>query len=126
MILQFILVGFGGAIGSMLRYGIGLLSLKFLGTSFPWGTLSVNILGSLCIGILFGALSQMQNFSESLKLFTMVGILGGFTTFSAFSLDTILLFERGQYVQAGLYIIGSIVLSLAATMVSLFLIRASI
>ena len=126
MLYHFLLVGFGGAIGSILRYGTGVLSIKLLGVNFPWGTLTVNILGSLCIGIVFGLLSHTQNMSEDIKLFTMVGILGGFTTFSAFSLDTILLFEREQYLYASLYIACSVILSILATLAAIMLIRASL
>jgi fluoride exporter len=126
MLSHFLLVGLGGAIGSMLRYGTGLLSIKFLGVHFPWGTLTVNILGSFCIGMAFALLSLTESMSENIKLFTMVGILGGFTTFSAFSLDTILLFERGQYLSASLYMASSVILSILATLAGLMLIRASL
>lgn len=123
MILNFLIVGLGGAIGSMLRHGAGLLSLKLGVVGFPWATLAVNILGSLCIGIIIGLLAHVQNWSEEIRLFTVVGVLGGFTTFSAFSLESVLLFERGQYVYAGLYITGSVLLSITATFLGLFLIR---
>lgn len=126
MILQFALVGLGGAIGSMLRYGTTQLFLRFIGEGFPWATLCINILGSLGIGILFGALSQIENNADNLKLFMVVGILGGFTTFSAFSLDTILLFERGQYIHGLLYIIASVGLSILAALSGLLLIRATL
>jgi len=126
MFYHFLLVGLGGAIGSMLRYGTGVLSIKLLGVNFPWGTLAVNILGSFCIGIIFALLSHTQNMSEDIKLFGMIGILGGFTTFSSFSLDTILLFERGQYLHASLYIACSVILSILATLVGIMLIRASL
>ncbi len=126
MLYNFFLVSLGGAIGSMLRYGTGVLSIKLLGINFPWGTLTVNILGSFCIGIVFALLSHTQNLSEDIKLFAMVGILGGFTTFSAFSLDTISLFERGQYLYASLYIASSVILSLLATLAGIMLIKASL
>lgn len=123
MFLNFLIVGIGGAIGSMLRYAASILSLKMGFTNFPLGTLTINILGSLCIGIVIGLLAHVQNWSEEIRLFTVVGILGGFTTFSAFSLDTVLLFERGQYLYAGLYVAGSVLVSIAATFLGLFLIR---
>lgn len=123
MFLNFLIVGMGGAIGAMLRHGTGLLSLKLGFTNFPWGTLTINILGSFCIGIIVGLLAHVQNWSEEIRLFTVIGILGGFTTFSAFSLDTVLLFERGQYLYAGLYVAGSVLISVAATFLGLFLIR---
>lgn len=123
MFLNFLIVGIGGAIGSMLRYGAGILSLKMGFINFPWGTLTINILGSFCIGLVVGLLAHAQNWSEDIRLFAVVGILGGFTTFSAFSLDTVLLFERGQYFYAGLYVAGSVLISIAATFLGLFLIR---
>lgn len=123
MFLNFLIVGMGGAIGSMLRYGAGILSLKFSPDNFPWGTFIINILGSFCIGIIIGLLAHAQNWSEEIRLFAVVGVLGGFTTFSAFSLDTVLLFERGQYLYAGLYVAGSVLISIAATFLGLFLIR---
>lgn len=123
MFLNFLIVGIGGAIGSMLRHGSGLLCLKLGLGGFPWATLAINILGSFCIGIVIGLLAHMQNWSEQVRLFTVVGILGGFTTFSAFSLDSVLLFERGQYLYAGLYVAGSVFISIAATFLGLFLIR---
>lgn len=123
MFLNFFIVGIGGAIGSMLRYGVAVLSLKMGLINFPWGTLAINILGSLGIGIVIGFLAHVQNWSEEIRLFTVVGILGGFTTFSAFSLDSVLLFERGQYVYAGLYVAGSVLMSITATFLGLFLIR---
>jgi fluoride exporter len=125
MIHHFFLVGLGGAIGSMLRYGAGLISIKFLGFTFPWGTLLINILGSFLIGIVFAIAGQIQNFPENIKIFMMVGILGGFTTFSAFSLDSLLLLEKGNVGQALIYIIGSVVLSITATFIGLMLVKAS-
>ncbi len=123
MVLNFLIVGIGGAFGAMLRHGTGLLFLKSGLTNFPWSTLIINILGSFCIGIIVGLLAHAQNWSEEIRLFTVVGILGGFTTFSAFSLEAILLFERGQYLYAGLYVAGSVLISIAATFLGLFLIR---
>lgn len=123
MIFNFLLVGIGGAIGSMLRHGFGLLSLKLWTTHFPIGTLGVNVIGSFAIGVIIGILTLSQNWSQEIRLFSVVGILGGFTTFSAFSLDTILLYERGEYLYAGLYVAASILLSIAATFTGLILIR---
>lgn len=123
MFFNFLIVGIGGAIGAMLRHGAGLLSLKLGFANFPWGTFTVNILGSLCIGIIIGLLAHVQNWSEEIRLFAVVGILGGFTTFSAFSLETVLLVERGQYLYAGLYVAGSVLIAVAATFLGLFLIR---
>lgn len=124
MTFHFLLVGLGGAIGAMLRHGAGLMSMRVMGADFPWGTFAINIIGSLCIGIITGLLALMTAWSQEARLFVVVGVLGGFTTFSAFSLDTILLVERGQIVNAALYVFGSVVLSIIAAFLGLFLMRA--
>ncbi len=124
MTFHFLLVGLGGAIGAMLRHGAGLMSMRVMGADFPWGTFAINIIGSLCIGIITGLLALMTAWSQEVRLFVVVGVLGGFTTFSAFSLDTILLVERGQIVNAALYVFGSVVLSIIAAFLGLFLMRA--
>ncbi len=123
MILNFLLVGLGGAIGAMMRHGVNMASLKWMGPDFPYGTLTANILGSLAIGILAGCFTHFASWSQELRLFLVVGILGGFTTFSSFSLDTILLFEKGAALQASLYVAASFVVSLAATLGGLWMIR---
>lgn len=123
MLSNFFITGIGGAIGSMMRHGAGLLFLKAGWTNFPWSTLTINLLGSFCIGLIVGWLAHVQNWSEEIRLFAVVGILGGFTTFSAFSLESVLLFERGQYLDAAFYVAASVILSIAATFLGLFLIR---
>ncbi len=123
MLSNFLIVGIGGAIGSMMRHGAGLLFLKAGWTNFPWSTLTINLLGSFCIGLIVGWLADVQNWSEEIRLFAVVGILGGFTTFSAFSLESVLLFERGQYLYAAFYVAASVILSIATTFLGLFLIR---
>ncbi|HAJ89848.1 MAG TPA: fluoride efflux transporter CrcB [Rhodospirillaceae bacterium] len=123
MLSNFLIVGIGGAIGSMMRHGAGLLFLKAGWTNFPWSTLTINLLGSFCIGLIVGWLADVQNWSEEIRLFAVVGILGGFTTFSAFSLESFLLFERGQYLYAAFYVAASVILSIATTFLGLFLIR---
>jgi CrcB protein len=123
MIFNFLLVGLGGALGAMLRHGVGLMAVRWGAVEFPWATVSINVFGSFCIGILCGGLAVMSQWSQEVRLFAVVGVLGGFTTFSAFSLDTILLLERGQIVQAALYVAGSVVASLVATFIGLVLIR---
>lgn len=121
--LNFILVGAGGAIGSMLRHGVGLLLLRLMGGSFPWGTMTVNLLGSFLIGIIVGVLAFTTQWSQDIRLFLVVGILGGFTTFSAFSLDAISLIEKGHIAPACLYIVGTVCFSLLATFAGLWLMR---
>lgn len=112
MIQTLSLVALGGAIGSAARYLVNLGATRAFGTGFPVATMTVNILGSFVMGALVVALAQIggQRFAP----FLMTGILGGFTTFSAFSLDAVSLWERGQAVAAAGYVAGSVVLSLAA------------
>ncbi len=121
MIGTVIQVALGGAIGAVLRFGAGQVALRWLGAGFPYGTLGVNLIGSFLMGIAFVALSEGRG---PMAPFVMTGILGGFTTFSAFSLDTIALFERGAVGLAGIYVMASVVLSIAALLVGLAFARA--
>ena len=104
-------VFFGGGLGSVLRWLVGKWTLAWFGYGFPIGTLAVNIAGSLAIGIAIGAL---EGVGQPAKLFFVTGLLGGFTTFSAFSLDTLTLWQRGEVLTAGLYVALSVALSLTA------------
>jgi fluoride exporter len=113
MIGHFLLVGAGGAVGAMLRHGVGMASLRLMGPNFPWGTLAVNIVGGLLMGLLVGILAERGG-SEPLRLLLGVGILGGFTTFSAFSLDVVAMMERGAALTAIGYVTASVVVSVAA------------
>jgi CrcB protein len=110
-------VGAGGALGSMARFLVGGWALRALGPAWPYGTLAVNVVGGGLIGLLAGFLAFRGGADqERLRLLLQVGFLGGFTTFSAFSLETGLMLQRREYVSAGLYIVASVVLSLAALM----------
>lgn len=122
--VSLLLVAVGGAIGSVCRYVVGIGAGRLLGTGFPFGTLIVNITGSFVMGLFIEMLAAKFNGSESLRLFVAVGILGGFTTLSSFSLDSIVLFERGAIVASAAYVGASIVLSLAALVAGLQLVRA--
>ena len=113
----------GGAIGAGARHLVGQAMLARLGPGFPWSTLSINIVGSLLMGLLVGALARGDG-GDTARLFFGVGILGGFTTFSAFSLDAVLLWERGETMLAATYVIGSVVLSLAALVGGLAMMRS--
>lgn len=119
-----LLVALGGAIGSTLRYLVGLASGWLFGIGFPWGTIAVNIAGSLAMGLLIGLAASKFQLTNELRVFIATGILGGFTTFSAFSLDFALLFERKDYGLAGLYLAGSVGLSILALFAGLYLVRA--
>lgn len=112
--LHVLLVAIGGATGSVCRYLVGLATLRWFGPAFPWGTLTVNIVGSLAIGLFAELVARRFNASAELRMLLITGFLGGFTTFSAFSLDFISLFERGATVAAVTYLAASVVLSLGA------------
>jgi CrcB protein len=121
---QILLVALGGAIGSVARYLTGILSSRLFGPNFPWGTLAVNILGSFAIGLLIELIARRLNASADMRLFLVTGLMGGFTTFSSFSLDFASLFERGDLGLAASYLIGSVVISLLAVFAGLAFGRA--
>ena len=122
MVPTLIQVALGGAIGATLRHLSGIAAVRLIGHGFPWGTLFVNVAGSLLMGLLVVALARHGGTRFSPLLAT--GILGGFTTFSTFSLDTLTLYERGDAAAAGAYVVASLVLSLAAIAAGLWLARA--
>ncbi|MDR9803698.1 fluoride efflux transporter CrcB [Rhizobium hidalgonense] len=122
--IQALLVALGGAIGSLLRYYVGQWSLRLMGPAFPWGTLTVNVVGCFVIGVFAELIARKFNASVELRLLLITGFLGGFTTFSAFSLDAISLFERGEAVAGGIYISASVGLSMAAVIAGLAVMRA--
>lgn len=119
-----LLVALGGAIGSVCRYLVGIWALRQFGTAFPWGTLTVNVVGSFAIGFMAELIMRRFDMSTDLRLFIITGILGGFTTFSAFSLDVISLLERGATVAGAAYLVASVAISLGAVFGGLALGRA--
>ncbi|OCP01150.1 MULTISPECIES: fluoride efflux transporter CrcB [unclassified Ensifer] len=119
-----LLVGVGGAIGSILRYLVGLWTVHRFGAGFPWGTLGVNISGSFLIGVLAEVIMRKFGASPDLRVFLITGVLGGYTTFSAFSLDAITLLERGDVMLSAIYVVASVALSLLAVLSGLALMRA--
>ena len=121
-----LLVFFGAGLGGMLRHGVNLVSPRWFGTGFPAGTLLINVLGSALMGAIAGwlAFKTQAGWSQHAKLFLTTGVLGGFTTFSAFSLDAVLLWERGETGLAAAYVLGSVILSLAALLAGLALVRS--
>jgi fluoride exporter len=122
----YLLVGLGGAIGAMSRYGFSSLVTRFWTASFPLATLLINIIGSLLMGILVGVLARtLPQGQNEIRLFVAVGILGGFTTFSAFSLDAITLIERGEWTSAMLYALLSVVISVGALYLGLMITRGA-
>lgn len=121
--MGYLIVFVGAGIGGMARHGINILALRVLGPGFPAGTLAVNILGSLVMGLLIGWFAHKLDPGQSWRLFLTTGILGGFTTFSTFSLDAALLIERGQMGLAALYILVSVGAGVAGLFAGISLIR---
>ena len=121
----YLLVFLGAGLGGALRHGVNVGCARLCGTAFPWGTLTVNIVGSFVMGALAGwlAFKAEHGWSQPLRLFLAAGVLGGFTTFSAFSLDAVLLWERGQAGLAAAYVAASVLLSIAGLMAGLALVR---
>jgi CrcB protein len=118
-----LLVAFGGALGSVGRYGVNIWTTKTFGPGFPWGTLTVNVVGGLVMGLIAAVLA-LKGGTNELRVFLMTGIMGGFTTFSAFSLDAFTLWERGEVGTASVYVAVSVVLSIGALAAGLALGRA--
>lgn len=114
-----ILVMLGGALGSGARFGIGRLTLAQFGPSYPWGTLAVNLIGGLAMGLLVGLLARIAQPEQNYFLFIGTGILGGFTTFSAFSLDAVSMIQRGAIGSAAIYALISVIGSMVALLAGL-------
>ncbi|MDO9411798.1 MAG: fluoride efflux transporter CrcB [Pseudolabrys sp.] len=122
--MTYLIVFLGGGLGAALRHGINIASARALGTGFPYGTLLINITGSLIMGLVAGWFALKGDASQGWRLFLTTGILGGYTTFSAFSLDAALLYERGEVGAAAVYVIASVVLSIAGLFAGLALVRS--
>jgi CrcB protein len=119
-----LLIGFGSFFGGISRYLLQqYVQIRFL-SAFPWGTLTVNLTGCFLIGLVFG-LANKWNLGNEWKMFLATGFLGGFTTFSAFSNETISLIHNEQFVQAVLYVLASVLLGLAATSIAYVLTKAA-
>ena len=116
-------VALGGALGASGRHLLGMATLKTLGPDYPYGTMAANLIGGFLMGLLAGWLALKVSGGENLRLFLGVGLLGGFTTFSAFSLDAVLMYEKRAYGALISYLGGSIILSIGALMIGLILER---
>lgn len=121
--MQPFLAFIGSGIGGVLRYSFGLLSLHFLGPNFPYGTLAVNAIGSALMGVVVGVFAAFNAGGQDARLFLTTGIIGGFTTFSTFSLDAVTLWERGQVIAAVGYVLASVTVSVAALVLALLVTR---
>lgn len=122
--MNLLVVALGSALGGVLRYAatLGLNAVALRG--WPWGTFAVNVVGSFLIGLLYVVIVERAGAGDTLRLFAMVGVLGGFTTFSSFSLETLVLLEQGEIARATAYVGASVVLCLAAAYAGLHLARA--
>ncbi len=121
--MNYLLVFLGGGLGATLRHTINVYCARCLGTGFPYGTFFINISGSLVMGLIAGYLAHKGEASQPWRLFLMTGILGGYTTFSAFSLDSMVLYERGEVALAAFYVIGSVVIAIVGLIAGLTLMR---
>ena len=119
-------IALGGALGALGRHVVGSQLMRLLGTQFPWGTLTVNVAGSLAMGALIELMALKVQVSPEVRAFLTVGLLGGFTTFSAFSLDVAVLYERGALGLAVSYALASLIASVGALFVGLWLMRLAL
>jgi len=118
-----LMVAMGGAIGSSMRYLVGVWATRLFGFNFPWGTMIVNILGSFIMGVLVSLLALRFSVGNEVRAFLAVGLLGGFTTFSSFTLDAVYLLEKKQYSHALSYMSVSVIGGLLALFLGLYLAR---
>ena len=119
-----LMVAMGGAIGSSFRYLVGVAATRFLGIGFPWGTMIVNITGSFIMGVLIALLALRFSVGNEVRAFLAIGVLGGFTTFSSFALDVVSLYEKKQYFASMGYISISVMGSILALFLGLFVVRS--
>jgi len=115
MMAQLLIIAAGGALGAMLRFLVSNGVYAMVGRDFPYGTLTVNVLGSLLMGILYVLLVERVAFAVEWRAFLLIGVLGAFTTFSAFSIETLLLIESGEHIRAMLNMLLSVMLCVLAT-----------
>jgi CrcB protein len=121
--MGYLIVFLGGGLGAALRHGINIFAARFAGTGFPYGTLFINVAGSLAMGLIAEYFALKAGLPQRWRLFLTTGILGGFTTFSAFSLEAALLYERGQIAGSAIYVVASVVLAIGALFVGMAIVR---
>jgi CrcB protein len=121
-----VLVFIGAGLGGLLRHIMNIWITALVGTGFPYGILAINVIGSTVMGLVAGWFAFRGAAAPELRLFLVTGVLGGFTTFSAFSLDTALLIERGEAVLALAYVVGSVALSILGLFIGLWAMRAAL
>ncbi len=122
--MNYLIVAIGGGLGAALRYGVNVGAPRLFGADYPWHTLIVNVVGCFVMGLLTEWMALKLNVSQEMRLFLTTGILGGFTTFSAFALDFALMAERREFMAAGGYALASVVLSIAACFLGFAVVRS--
>ena len=122
--MTYLIVFLGGGIGAALRHGMNTICARMLGTTFPYGTMLINISGSLIMGLIAAYFAFKGDASQHWRLFLTTGILGGYTTFSAFSLDAALLYERGEVGMAAVYVLASVAISIAGLFAGFAIVRS--
>ena len=123
VVLEYLIVFIGAGIGGALRHGVNVLSLSLFGMGFPYGTMSINIVGSILMGVVISLFAGSHLSGQETRLFLTTGILGGFTTFSTFSLETVTLWERGEEWAAVSYVLVSVIVSVIALGLTLYFMR---
>jgi CrcB protein len=121
--MGFLIVFLGGGLGSALRHGVNLVAARMFGPTFPYGTLIINVAGSLVMGLIAEYFALKAGLPQRARLFLTTGILGGFTTFSTFSLEVAVLYERGQIAGAAAYVVASVVLGVGALFAGMAIVR---
>ena len=121
--MNFLLVFVGAGLGGVLRHIVNMLTLRWFGPGFPAGTFLINITGSIVMGLVVGYLATRDMPNPEVRLFVATGILGGYTTFSTFSLDTITLWQRGEIAATAAYVLGSLILSFAGLWLGMAIFR---
>jgi len=121
--MNYLIVFIGGGLGAALRHGVNVACARLCGTAFPYGTLTVNVVGSIVMGLFAGYFAYRGEAAQAWRLFLTTGVLGGFTTFSAFSLDVALLWERDAPLLSLLYVLVSVTVSILGLFAGLYLVR---
>jgi CrcB protein len=121
--IGYVIVALGSALGGAMRHGVNVAGARLFGIAWPYGTFTVNVVGSFAMGAIVAYFALRGQGAHRWLLFLTTGVMGGFTTFSAFSLDAVVLYQRGSLVSAALYVVGSLVLSIAALLLGLILVR---
>ena len=121
--LGYVVVFIGAGVGGAIRHAMNIWVARLMGTHFPWHTFVINITGSLVMGLVAGWFAEKGGATSHVRLFLATGVLGGYTTFSAYSLDAVLLWERHEHLLSALYVSGSVVCAIAGLMLGLWIMR---